>query len=83
MNAVAHLLRAIAAGVLCVFATWIGILIADHWRIKIYNAKHGIVGLGATAGGWSYLLQSPTVAILLSIAFGIGFYWATRLRLVR
>jgi hypothetical protein len=36
----------------------------------------------AIAGGWQYLAQLPWVVVLLSIAFGLGFYvvvwWVAR-----
>jgi hypothetical protein len=39
----------------------------------------GIEGLGAVAGGWTALIHSPLVAVLLALAFGLGFYLAGRL----
>jgi hypothetical protein len=79
VGAVSLLLKATLGGVACLLVTWIGILVAHFWRIKNYNAKHGTVaGLGASAGGWNSLLQSPIVVILITVAFGIGFYAAVR-----
>jgi ABC-type antimicrobial peptide transport system permease subunit len=76
------LIKAIGGGLVGVLVGWVAILVADYSRIEIYNRRHGVTGLGATAGGWNFLLQLPIVAILLSAAFGIGFYatvrWATR-----
>lgn len=82
MGAVFLLIRAIGGGVLCLFATWVGILVVHLWGIKSYSSRSGVTGLGATAGGWNFLLHSPLVVILLSIAFGVGFYavvqWSSR-----
>jgi hypothetical protein len=82
MGAVFLLLRAIGGGVLCLFATWVGILVVHLWRVNNYSSRSGVTGLGASAGGWSFLLHSPLVVTLLSIAFGVGFYvvvqWSSR-----
>jgi hypothetical protein len=72
------LFKAIGGGVFCVFVAWIGAIAALSWRIRSYNAKHGVTGLNAVAGGWTFLLQSPMVVVLLAAAFGIGFYAAVR-----
>ena len=34
--------------------------------------------LGAVSGGWLFLLQSPLV-VLITVAFGVGFYAVVRL----
>lgn len=78
IGAILLFLKAIAGGIICLFMMWIGILLADSWRIKSALAKQGTQGLGATAGGWTFLLQLPLVVLLLTIAFGIGFYAAVR-----
>jgi hypothetical protein len=36
-------------------------------------------GLGAIAGGWNLMLQSPLVLAILTVAFGLGFYLVVRL----
>jgi hypothetical protein len=74
VGAVILLHKAIGGGMFCLILTWLGIVVHGYLRIKSYNAKHGATGLGATAGGWNYLLHSPIVVILLSVAFGVGFY---------
>jgi len=79
MGAAFLLLKGIIGGVLCLLATWICILAAHFWRIESWKAKHGVTGLGATAGGWNLLLQSPAVVVLLAVAFDIGFFAAIRL----
>jgi hypothetical protein len=78
LGAIMILIKAIGGGVISVLIAWIVILIVNSWRLEIYRRKHGVTGLVATAGGWNYLLQLPIVAILLSIAFCIGFYATVR-----
>jgi len=72
------LFKAIGGGVICLLGMWIGILVTHVWRMKSALTKQGATGLTATAGGWTFLLQSPVVVILLAIGFGIGFYAAIR-----
>ena len=61
------------------------------WTVVIfYYDRHaagnvrrlGYEGPVAFAGGWQYLVQVPWVVLLLSIAFGLGFYlvvsWVAR-----
>ena len=78
LGAVALLLKSIAGGIICLLAAWIAILVTEFWKIKSDNARHGVAALGASAGGWSFLLRSPIVVLILSAAFGIGFYLAVR-----
>jgi hypothetical protein len=75
---VTFLLKSIAGGIACLLLAWVSILATKLWSVRNYNAKHGIAGLGATAGGWDALLRSPTVVIILTAAFGIGFYLVVR-----
>ena len=72
------LFKAIGGGVICLLGMWIGILVTHDWRMKSALTKQGAAGLGATAGGWTFLLQSPVVVILLTMGFGIGFYAVIR-----
>ena len=78
IGAVWLLIKAMASGVLCALLAWIAVLATHLWRMRSYNAKHGTTGLGAAAGGWTFLMTSPLVAVLLAAAFGIGFYAAVR-----
>lgn len=78
LGAVFLLLKAIGGGVFCLLGMWIGILVIHGWRMRNAVSKQGGTGLGATAGGWTFLLHSPLVVILLTIGFGIGFYAAIR-----
>ncbi len=75
------LLKAIGGGVFCVLGMWIAIVMTYTWKLSSANAKQGLTGVGAVAGGWAYLLQSPGVVALVTIAFGAGFYLAVRLSL--
>lgn len=74
MNAPINLLKAIGGGVLLVLVTWVGIVSIWYRRLMANAPK----GLGGVAGGWDYLLSYPLVALLLSIAFGVGFYLTVR-----
>lgn len=68
------LMKAIGGGVIGVLLTWLVILVIDHWI-----RKGQATGLGAVAGGWTFLLQLPIVVLALSAAFGIGLYAVVRL----
>lgn len=72
------LFRAIVGGVVCLLGVWIGILVTHAWRLKSAATRQGAAGFGATAGGWTFLLHSPAVAILLTIGFGLGFFAVVR-----
>ena len=72
-------LKAICGGVLAVICSWVAVLVVHQLRVAAYNKRSGMTGLGATAGGWNYLLQLPTVSLILTIAFGIGLYLTVKL----
>lgn len=72
------LLKGIVGGVLAVLVTWIGIVAIHSWRWQTMMRQTGTSGLGASAGGWTLLLHTPWVLILLALAFGIGLYLAAR-----
>ncbi len=72
-------LQAIGGGVLAVICSWVAVLVVHQLRVDAYNKRSGMTGLGASAGGWNYLLQLPTVSLILTIAFGIGLYLTVRL----
>lgn len=69
--------KAILGGVFATILVWIAILAYQQHQNTVMNEKMGITGLGAVAGGWSSLLNSPYVVVILSIGFGIGFYIVT------
>ena len=79
MDAVALFFKAIIGGILLVLFAWILVLIVQYWRFRSYAADHGISGLGAQAGGWTSLMNSPLVVVCLAVAFGVGFFLAVRL----
>ncbi len=70
--------KSIIGGVVALLLAWVGVLASEIWMLKIYNARHGVQGLGAIAGGWTMLMRSPTVVLLLATAFGVGFYLVAR-----
>jgi|GEM_PF-3186348 len=76
--AVALLLKAVAGGVFSVFVTWALILSAESWRLNTAVRKLGVTGPVAVAGGWTALMRSPIVAVVLSAAFGVGFFVVAR-----
>jgi hypothetical protein len=71
------LFKAISGGIFCLLATWIVVLAFHSWRLSNNIGKTG--ELGAVAGGWLFLLQSPLVLVILTVAFGVGFCAAVRL----
>jgi hypothetical protein len=77
------LFKAIFGGVFCVLSMWIAIVMTDTWKLYRDLAKQGMTGRVAIAGGWAYLIQLPGVVVLVSLAFGVGFYlvarWSVRL----
>lgn len=76
-------LKGIVGGLITLIAAWIVILIVKYCLTALELRRQGPSGLYAVAGGWDYLLQLPLVLILLSAAFGTGFYVAVRLTLSR
>jgi 23S rRNA C2498 (ribose-2'-O)-methylase RlmM len=73
------LLKAVAGGLVSLLFAWIVIVSADLWKAKIIAAKHGATGLGAVSGGWTLLMRSPVIVLVLSAAFGLGFFFIARL----
>jgi hypothetical protein len=72
MDAVALFFKGILGGVLLVLFAWLLVLFAHYWRSRVS-------GLGAVAGGWTMLMNSPFVVASLAVAFGIGFFLTVRL----
>jgi len=60
---------ALLGGVVVSTVVWIAILFSRGW---------GASGR-AVAGGWTYLLNSFWVVVLLTLGFGLGFYLVTLL----
>jgi hypothetical protein len=70
--------KGLLGGLGAAIVMWIIVLCYSVWRLSVVNRKLGIEGLGAVAGGWTYLVHSPIVVALITIAFGLGFYLTTR-----
>ncbi|HKF53839.1 MAG TPA: hypothetical protein VKJ45_00285 [Blastocatellia bacterium] len=79
MDGIALFFKATVGGILLVLFAWIFILTIEYWRFQSFAASHGFSGLGAQAGGWTMLMNSPFVVACLAIAFGIGFFLTVRL----
>ena len=71
------LFKAISGGIFCLLVAWVVVLVFHLWRL---NSSFGKTGeLRAVSGGWLFLLQSPLVLVILTVAFGVGFYAVVRL----
>jgi hypothetical protein len=59
-----------------VFATvmWTAIVSYQTWHTTSSARKLSYQGAVAISGGWQFLAQVPWVVVLLSLAFGLGFY---------
>jgi uncharacterized membrane protein len=61
---------------------WTVVIFYYHWHATRSIRKLGYGGPVAIAGGWQYLVQLPWMVVLISVAFGLGFYlavsWAAR-----
>lgn len=79
MNGVALFAKALIGGLIAVVIAWIAIVWFNVWRWSVERKKLGFNGLGAVAGGWTYLLHSPFVSVGVAVAFGLGFYLTVRL----
>ena len=79
LNSVALFAKALVGGLVAVAIVWIAIVWFNSWRLSVERKKLGFNGLGAVAGGWTYLLHSPFVSVGVAAAFGLGFYLTVRL----
>jgi hypothetical protein len=70
--------RGILGGIGAVLVMWIAIIATFTWRLASVQRAAGLHGNVGMAGGWRYLCHSPIVIVLLAVAFGLGFYLATR-----
>ena len=71
--------KSLLGGVIAVVAMWAIVLMVFMQRIRAETREQGTAGLVAVAGGWNYLLQKPSVVLLLTAAFGIGLYVTARI----
>jgi hypothetical protein len=62
---------ALLGGVMVSTVVWVGILFSQY--------RQWMVPGRAVAGGWTYLLNSFWVVVLLTLGFGVGFYLVTLL----
>jgi hypothetical protein len=80
-----HLLifpKGLLGGLIAATFMWAVVIFYHTWHATRSVRKLGYEGPVAIAGGWQYLVQVPWVVVLLSIAFGLGFYsvvsWVAR-----
>ena len=70
--------KALFSGVVAVVVMWVAILFYSTWQNTLRSPAARVTGLGAVSGGWTALLHSLPVLLLLTIAFAIGLYLASR-----
>ncbi len=74
--------KGLFGGLIAATVMWIAVIFYDNWQTSRNVKKLGYEGPVAVAGGWQYLAQLPWVIVLLSVAFGLGFYlmvsWVAR-----
>jgi hypothetical protein len=71
--------KSLLGGVIAAIVMWTIILTAYMQRIHAEMREQKTTGLIAVAGGLSYLLHKPSVALLLTAAFGTGLYITARI----
>jgi len=72
-------LKCLGSGVAAAVLLWLVSIVVLTFRIGLLSKSESISGRPiAIAGGWDYLLRSPAVVILLTAAFGTGFYLCAR-----
>ncbi len=72
-------LKLLLGGVLATIVAWFAVVAVHYWRTVSAARAQGVTGLIAVSGGWNYLVQLPTVLLLLTAAFGVGLYVTSRL----
>jgi len=72
--------RSVLGGLTAVILMWFVILVVTGLRESIMMAKIAKQGggLGAVAGGVGYLVGMPSTVLLVTAAFGAGFYLTVR-----
>jgi hypothetical protein len=74
--------KGLLGGLIAATLMWAAVIFYDNWQANRNVRKLGYGGPMAVAGGWQYLVQLPWVVVLLSVAFGLGFYlvvsWVAR-----
>jgi hypothetical protein len=71
-------LKSVLGGIAATVIMWLAVIGTAMWRLEAARRQQGITGLGAVAGGWSYLLRLPLVIVLLTASFGVGLYITAR-----
>jgi hypothetical protein len=66
--------KGLLGGIVFATVTWTAIVSYEAWHTTSSIRKLGYGGPVAISGGWQYLAQLPWVVVLLSVAFGLGFY---------
>jgi hypothetical protein len=67
-------IKSVLGGILASSLVWFAVVSVYMWKAYAATRAQGTTGLIASANGWDYLLHSPWVVILLTLAFGIGLY---------
>lgn len=74
--------KGLLGGLIAAIGMWMVVVFYYNRHATRSVRKLGYEGPVATAGGWQYLVQVPWVVVLLSVAFGLGFYavvsWVAR-----
>jgi hypothetical protein len=74
--------KGLLGGFIAAILMWMVVVSYYNWHATRNVRKMGYDGPVAAAGGWQYLVQVPWVVVLLSVAFGLGFYavvsWVAR-----
>jgi hypothetical protein len=78
-NEVSLFIKALSGALVAVLLAWVAILTWHAVSVQRETTKAGVAGLGAEAGGWNYLLQLPTVLLVLTAAFGVGLFFTVRI----
>jgi|1185.fasta_scaffold1371011_2 hypothetical protein len=65
--------KGIIGGIVAVLVVWTVTVVVYFMGRDVTTT-----GLGAVAGGWDMLLRSPLIALILTLAFGVGFRIMTR-----
>ena len=74
--------KGLLGGLIAATVMWTVVILSYNWLVTRSISKRGYGAPVAIAEGWQYLVQVPWVVVLLSVAFGLGFYavvsWVAR-----
>ena len=74
--------KGLLGGLVAASVMWTVVILGYDWNATRGVRNPGYEGPVAISGGWQYLVQVPWVVVLLSVAFGLGFYavvsWVAR-----